>query len=129
MMDTILAIDDEPIRYHKLAELARERGINLVVTCQQAEYEFYTECRAYRIVGVCLDHDMPFQNGEHFAKDLAMYGYPVVVVSNNHGAAARCRDILEEGATPVTVAPASTDSWWPERILEWFAKHPRKATE
>lgn len=119
-MDMILAIDDSPIRYHKLARLAAEKGINLIVTCRLEEYEFYTEEPSYKIVGVCLDHDMPFQSGEDFAKDLALRGYPVVVVSNNHAAGERCRRILEETETRVKTSPASTDAWWAENVLSWL---------
>lgn len=103
----VLAIDDIPFRYWRLARTLAKLDIGLVVTCRMEEVRFYLNEAHYSICGVLLDHDMPFQDGMYFVDAwLKERSMPVVVSSHNQPAAERLRATLEEWAVPVICAPA-----------------------
>lgn len=108
MVKFVLAIDDMPNRYWRLARTLSKFDIGLLVTCRMEEVRFYL-CEAnYQICGVLLDHDMPFQDGMYFVDAwLKERSAPVVVSSHNHPAAERLRAVLEEWAVSVICAPSA----------------------
>lgn len=127
MVKFVLAIDDEPRRYWRLARTLAKFDIGLVVTCRMEEVRFYL-CEAnYQICGVLLDHDMPFQDGAYFVDSwLRERSIPVVVSSHNQPAAERLRATLDEWAVPVICAPA-VEPGHSRRDLEPYLRWERMA--
>lgn len=130
-MKFVLAIDDTPGRYWRLARTLAKLDIGLLVTCRMEEVRFYLDEAHYPICGVLLDHDMPFQDGTYFADVwLKERSLPVVVSSHNQPAAERLRATLEEWAVPTICAPAVDPShdkdgsdlhlFWEVKILRHF---------
>lgn len=96
MTDIILCIDDDPLRYHELAKLVAPRYLVLVhydPEMVDIALEFYRG----RIVGVCLDHDMPTMNGQDMAKHyLIDKTLRVAITSANHVGARKIEEILRD---------------------------------
>ena len=114
----ILCIDDQPIRYRELSRAAAQAGIVVVTTCRLEDVEEYLQ-GPHCILGVCLDHDMPFQDGKFFAKKLGEYNYPVAVTSLNPDGAEEIVQILDEYETPYEAIPA-TDTEFAAKIVKFF---------
>ena len=130
MSNIILCIDDEPIRYAKLAKhLASDTNdslapeITVVVTHKLQDVHFYLNLPdVYRIVGVCLDCDMPnSEQGFYYASHiLNERSIPVVIASHNPGEATKCHEALNEYATPNMILPASDDDDWVRFVVDFF---------
>ena len=124
-MKTILCIDDDPIRYTRFNKTYLD--VQVIVTCRLEEVRFYLEgCRTYNIIGICLDHDMPYVTGDYFARYL-LNDYPdipVVITSNNLPGAETIESILlcQAGRTRETVvrSPANTREEWPIKVINYF---------
>lgn len=116
----ILCIDDMPMRYLELAQLLQnEYGITTVVTCRMEEVKFYLEI--YKVIGVCLDHDMPFQNGLCFAETfLAERNIPVLITSQNPGGSAHIKYTLDEYEVRNLTLPYLHDGQWLQQALRFF---------
>ena len=90
----LLCIDDEPIRFNKLASAA-----DCFVTDRPEVVEFYLN--AYDFDAVLLDHDMPLWTGVEVARlHLIERGIPVIVHSANNVGADNIMLLLEEYAVP-----------------------------
>jgi|14BtaG_2_1085337.scaffolds.fasta_scaffold01378_10 CheY-like chemotaxis protein len=90
----LLCIDDEPIRFAKLASFA-----DCFVTDRPEVVSFYL--KAYDFDAVLLDHDMPLWTGVEVARNhLIWRGIPVVVHSANEDGAKAIMRLLEEYAVP-----------------------------
>jgi CheY-like chemotaxis protein len=103
-MKFILCIDDDPIRYRGLRQEIAARGLPLLVvhTCRQEDVVQYLDKLAGELVGVCLDHDMPFQDGQWFVRQyLQERNHPVVVVSHNTPMADSMAALLQDYEVPV----------------------------
>lgn len=111
MRTIILCIDDMPIRYENITcDWAM-----LVTTCRLEDYYFWIKRHKaghVTIVGVMLDHDMPFQNGAWFAgkirEDLHC---PVALTSNNPSGRNTMFDLLSEYELPVIHADCTWPDW------------------
>jgi len=89
-----LCIDDEPIRFDKLAKTA-----DCFVTDRPEVVEFYL--KAYDFDAVLLDHDMPLWTGVEVARlHLIERGIPVIVHSANDVGANNIMLLLREYAVP-----------------------------
>ena len=90
----LLCIDDEPIRFVKLAKTE-----DRYVTDRPEVVEFYL--KAYDFDAVLLDHDMPLWTGLDVARlHLIERGIPVIVHSANDVGARNIMLLLEEYAVP-----------------------------
>lgn len=118
MNKIVLCIDDEPIRYRELRNLLAKDGIVVVTTCRLEDFFQYMDS-PYEIVGVCLDHDMPFQSGMYFAGVLRQHNYPVVITSLNNNGAKNISYHLDEYETPNIILPCTKEAWEHEAILFW----------
>lgn len=110
-MNIILAIDDMPRRYD---DFPLPPDTILVTTCRLEDYKYYVRQHwllRLKIVGVLLDHDMPFQSGQYFARlireDLHV---PVCLTSVNMPGRAAMHEILHEYEIPVI----HCDCTWPD---------------
>lgn len=120
-MKALLCIDDDPVRYDKLV---LPPGWVVLVTCRWEDYRFYRDRHLdndlfpeFRIGGICLDHDMPFQNGQWFAHRVREdFHVPVFLVSMNTPGRAAMREILAEYEVPVLDTPV-TDKGWQDRVF------------
>lgn len=125
-MRYILCIDDEPSRYDRLARSV-PNDVVVLVTCRLEEVKFYLYTYRADIIGVCLDHDMPFADGQYFASHvLNELSIPVAVVSQNPMGAAKIIDILEEWATPTRALPAAHREEWVRDIKTFFRLNERR---
>ena len=90
----LLCIDDEPIRFDKLA-----KKHDCFVTDQPKVVKFYLN--AYRFAAVLLDHDMPFWSGLDAARiHLVERGIPVIVHSANDIGANNIMLLLQDWSVP-----------------------------
>jgi hypothetical protein len=106
-----------PIRYLDLAKTFKH--INVIVSCRKEEVEFYFQTS--NIFGVCLDHDMPFDNGTFFAQNfLSERTIPVVISSHNHAGSRNILAILNDYETPAIHLPHQTGSDWINQVMSWF---------
>ena len=121
----ILCIDDEPIRYHRIArDLKRLADLTVVVTCRMEDVVFYTTNDSYEICGVCLDHDMPFGNGVAFAQTFfTERSIPVAIVSQNFDGARNIQKVLQEYETPCILLPMRDDDAWNRNVIDYFVRH------
>ncbi len=119
MNPIILCIDDVPTRYINLASAALARGVVAVVTCREEEVDFYL--KYHYVFGICLDHDMPFQNGLTIAqKFLIERSIPVAIVSHNPPGVKSIADILNDYEVENIISPAQNSIGWAESIVNWF---------
>jgi hypothetical protein len=107
----ILCIDDMPIRYQDI----RCDWAVLITTCRMEDYRFLVnrhKAGLVRIVGVMLDHDMPFQDGVWYAdkirEDLHV---PVALTSNNRNGRDHMFALLEEYEVPVIHSDCTWPNW------------------
>lgn len=101
----LLCIDDEPIRFSKLAKLA-----DCYVTDQPAVVAFYLN--AYSFDAVLLDHDMPLWTGLDVANaHLIERGTPVIVHSANDVGANNIMLLLQDWAVPCFRWNILEDNW------------------
>jgi DNA-binding response OmpR family regulator len=123
MQKIILCIDDSPERYGNLAKFVSHRGITVIVTCRMEEVIFYTDSDCsdcYEIIGVCLDHDMPFQDGMYFAiNHLREKSWPVAITSMNPSGAENMFQELSSYETPCTKIPAGVP-FFTSKIANFF---------
>lgn len=118
----ILCIDDEPLRYAEFYVLAQKRGFLVTITDHPTMVQMYLDnpLDDVPLVGVCLDHDMPHQDGFYFANQhLISRNFPVAIVSVNPAGASKIQALLEEYETPCGLFPAATRGWELE-VLEFF---------
>lgn len=116
----LLCIDDEPIRYIRLANHLREINSRTVVavTCKIDEVNFYL--KTADVIGVCLDHDMPVR-GTSFAQHFfTERNIPVMIVSHNPGGALKIMDILNEFGTPNIYCPVKDTKSWLDSVIRFF---------
>lgn len=113
----ILCIDDDPIRYEKLVKAT---DYQVVVTCRQVDVRFYLNNYGDKIIGICLDHDMPFENGMWYADLLTAYSIPIVIVSHNPDAARAMAFKLDDFDVPQTRLAARDDIDWAEAVMYFF---------
>ena len=118
MGQIILCIDDQPIRYRKLRKMVQKYDYVVVTTCRLEDVQEYLR-GSDTIVGVCLDHDMPFQDGVYFAELLREKGYPIAVTSMNPDGAKVIGHILDEYETPNLILPCSVSGWENKAINFW----------
>jgi len=85
-------------------------GVVVVTTCRREDFDHYLE-GPFRIIGICLDHDMPFYSGRVFAKILREKNIPIAITSLNIMGAGRISDILDEYETPNIELPCTSDHW------------------
>lgn len=122
MPKIILCIDDMPQRYTNLAFRlgAADKPITVVVTCRMEDVRFYTENKCYEIIGVCLDHDMPFQDGMYFAIHyLREHNWPVAITSANPFGAEDIFKELDYCDTPCKKIPVTDRNFTPQ-LMEYF---------
>lgn len=121
MRNIILCIDDDPGRYN---QLAKREDITCVVTCRLEEVNWYLELYAKRLLGICLDHDMPFQNGMYFTQHVLFeLMHPVLIVSHNSVEVPKMADVLMEWCVPFEISAAEQTPQWAERALVYFRSH------
>lgn len=118
----ILCIDDVPVRYERLCKMNQKQIF--VVTCRQEEVRFYLSNYREQITGICLDHDMPFRDGEWFAELLTGYSIPVAITSQNPSGASKMQALLQEYEVPVTLLPVLDSELWALNVLHFF-RHGR----
>jgi hypothetical protein len=112
----ILAIDDTPVRYVRVAKELASAEIALLVTWEPEVVRFYL--RTYKPMGILLDHDMPIQNGNWFAENLLKeYSHPVLVVSHNPTGAQRIKATLDDWFVSVKIDPIPVET---DKILDWL---------
>lgn len=121
-MNIILCIDDAPIRYQ---DIKCDWAV-LVTLCRIEDYRFWIQRHMdnhCKIVGVMLDHDMPFQNGVWFAEQIRDdLQVPVALTSNNKSGRDAMHDLLNDYELPVI----HTDcSWvnWSEQAMAFISSH------
>ncbi len=120
MRNIVLCIDNDPCRYNTMAQ---QQDLTCLVTCRLEEVIYYLKHYGDRILGICLDHDMPFQNGMYFAQHVLMaYQHPVVVVTNNTAKGPIMCDVLAEYETPCEYNPASARMGWTGEVLLYFRR-------
>jgi hypothetical protein len=85
-------------------------GIVTVTTCRLEDVQGYLRGPDV-IVGVCLDHDMPFQDGVYFATMLREKSYPVAITSMNPDGAENIQRILNEYETRNRYTPCTGRDW------------------
>ena len=111
-MRVLLCVDDEPIRYEKLASKLKSLDILLVVTHIPRHVDFYIEHYRYEIIAVCLDHDMPINDGVEFANRVfCELGFKVLIVSGNPEGAKNIKKVLDDFFTPNQIVPATMKNW------------------
>jgi CheY-like chemotaxis protein len=115
----LLCIDDQPIRYKRLRKLTSDYGVIVVTTCRLEDVNEYLR-GPDQIVGVCLDHDMPFQSGAYFAEILREKNYPVAITSMNPDGAAIIKNILDEYETPNKLLPCSRRGGWEYQVFAFL---------
>lgn len=123
MYQVVLCIDDEPSRYALLAKHLADNNVLVVVTHKLQDVMFYFNApEIYKIIGVCLDCDMPGSaQGFYYASNiLNEKNIPVVIASMNPSEAMKCADILEEYATPNLLHPIIHNVDWVYRTLNFF---------
>ena len=106
----LLCIDDQPIRYKKLRKMTHSLNIVTVTTCRMEDVIEYLR-GPDKIVGVCLDHDMPFQDGAWYSRLLREKSHPVVITSMNSQGAANMQVILDEYETRNIYLPCTQHDW------------------
>lgn len=111
----ILCIDDQPIRYRTLQ---RSTFYPVVTTCRMEDFQEIL-LSPNEIHGICLDHDMPFQDGMWFATVLSAYNHRVVITSMNPQGAQTISNHFKEYETPHLILPCSTKGW-ETRALKFF---------
>jgi hypothetical protein len=120
MAQILLCIDDQPERFFSLRERISKIDSNIVVviTCRIDDFFWYLN-GPDKIIGVCLDHDMPYRDGTFFAEQLGEYSYPVAIVSQNPSGTFMIQSILNEWSVSNRV---TTCSWkdWEDLALEHF---------
>lgn len=116
MPNIILCIDDMPVRYQ---DIKCDWAV-LVTLCRLEDYKFWIKRHRNdhaTIIGVMLDHDMPFQDGVWFAgqirEDLHV---PVALTSNNKSGREAMFSLLSEYELPVIHCDCTWDGWQ-ERAL------------
>ena len=111
MINAILCIDDQPIRYESIDR----DDVAIVTTCRMEDYRFQInrhKAGKIKIIGVMLDHDMPFQNGAWFAERIREdLHVPVALTSNNRSGRDRMFDILADYEVPVVHADCTWPDW------------------
>ena len=124
----ILCIDDMPIRYRDI----RCDWAVLVTTCRMEDYIFQVQRHTaglIQIVGVMLDHDMPFQDGVWFAgkirEDLHV---PVALTSNNRNGRDHMFALLEEYEVPVIHCDCTWNGW-DVQAMDFIASHSGREPE
>lgn len=120
--DIIIAIDDSFTRYVAMSKLAAKCGITVIITENPEYIQMLLDITPKnRVLGICMDHDMPGRNALTIARDLVGHkNYPVMIVSTNLPGAENIREILEEYAVPhVGKYPAGQPDW-EYKILNWF---------
>ena len=119
MQRIILCIDDMPVRYEKIVC----NWATLVPLCRLEDYKFWLrrhQNEHIRVVGVMLDHDMPFQDGVWFADQIRNdFHIPVALTSNNKNGRDHMYALLEEYEIPVIHADCSWPNW-EETALSWI---------
>lgn len=119
-MKIILCIDDSPERYDTFIVRARARDCICIIS--HDPYTVHQALDVYRddIIGICLDHDMPIQNGMFFVNNFLIgISMPVSIVSANEHGARRMKDTLEEYQGNVQLNSAISKDWV-ERTFQLF---------
>jgi hypothetical protein len=112
MSGIILCIDDQPVRYHSFRDSILKINPNIftVVTCRPDEFFWYIT-GPYKILGICLDHDMPYKEGTFFAEQLGEFNYPVAIVSQNPSGVVMIQAILDEWGVPNKITNCAWKNW------------------
>ena len=118
---TILCIDDSPERYMKLSRIADKEGIFVAVTHNLESVNYYLD-NGYNIIGICLDHDMPGQNGTYYAEHVLPDYIPVIITSFNPVGAQNISNILKKKDFKAWERMSPSGSEWSERALDFFKK-------
>lgn len=124
----ILCIDDMPIRYHRLADVAKDHDVMVLVTCRLEDVNFYLSQKdLYQIIGICLDHDMPNLNGDYYAKNIfSEKNIPVVISSHNPDGALKIEEYLNDYETPNILLPSEDSESWAKFAMAFFIHHRQK---
>lgn len=78
-----LIIDDDPARYSEFSDLLFKNGDKYLITCDPDLVEEILENMTDHETCVILDHDMPYMNGQEFAKMITRKNrnLPVIISS------------------------------------------------
>lgn len=119
-MKIILCIDDSPDRYHTFILRARVRDCFCIISHDPYTVGQALDVYRHDIVGVCLDHDMPIQNGKFFVNNFLLgTPIPVSIVSANVLASQSMKDMLDEYECNVQLNSAISKDWV-EKTLDMF---------
>lgn len=118
----IICVDDMPVRYVNI----RCDWAVLVTTCRMEDYRFLVnrhKAGLIKIVGVMLDHDMPFQDGVWFADQIRSdLHVPVALTSNNKNGRDNMYALFEEYEVPVIHCDCTWPNW-ETQAMDFIASH------
>lgn len=119
MQKVIICIDDAPDRYLKLSV----DGCFILVVETLDQYYFYTSNKNLKVVGFCLDFDMPKTQGNVYAEKIAIEfpDNPVVITSLNVHGANTMQSILNWNNVRNRKIPAIDG--WENKANEYFSDH------
>lgn len=117
MQKVIICIDDAPDRYLKFSV---DGCLTLVVETLD-QYYFYTSNKNLKVVGFCLDFDMPKTQGNVYAERIALEfpDRPVVITSLNVHGANTIQGILNWSKVRNRKIPAIVG--WEHKAAEYFS--------
>lgn len=118
-MKILLAVDDDPSRYEKLSQVLREYKI--VLACVQNPIAAKILLDSGSVIGAFLDHDMPYWDGQHYAREVfGPRSFPVCVTSGNPVGADSISEILTDFGVWHQIIPASRSdatALWKDWVL------------
>ena len=120
MAKIVLCIDDQPIRFCTLRQKLNkiDPDIAVVVTCRIDDFFWYINSPD-KILGVCLDHDMPYKEGPFFAEQLGEFNYPVAIVSQNPSGVATLEATLNYWGVKNKITNCAWNNW-EDLAIEFF---------